>query len=283
MPGNDVDLEKRLADQRYVIEQQRTQIEQLLSQHEENGFLNLLKQALLGSAAAEVIGAPSSYEAALEAVLETAGEVLNANAGALFLIDDENQELIFAVALGEKSEEVKEFRVPVGQGIAGYVAATGQAISITDAERDPRFDKTIGEAIGYTPNSILCIPLFLNDQIIGVLELLDKAGGGNFTPSDMETLGRFGSLAAHTIEEARLSHDVSHLFRQLLRGEARPFEVPASSLNALSATLAIESNEDIIELAAMVHKICQQGEPSRKLAMDILGGLLSYMDAKSNT
>ena len=60
-------------------------------------------------------------------------------------------------------------------------------------------------------------------------------------------------------------------------------EVPASSLNALSATLAIESNEDIIELAAMVHKICQQGEPSRKLAMDILGGLLSYMDAKSNT
>ena len=99
MPENDVDLKKRLADQEQVIERQRVQIEQLVSQHPEEGFLNILKQAILGSAVAEVIGAPSSYASTLEAVVETAGEVLDAEAGALFLIDDNNQDLIFAQAL----------------------------------------------------------------------------------------------------------------------------------------------------------------------------------------
>ena len=65
MPENDVDLKKRLADQEQVIERQRVQIEQLVSQHPEEGFLNILKQAILGSAVAEVIGAPSSYASAL--------------------------------------------------------------------------------------------------------------------------------------------------------------------------------------------------------------------------
>ena len=282
MPENDVDLKKRLADQEQVIERQRVQIEQLVSQHPEEGFLNILKQAILGSAVAEVIGAPSSYASTLEAVVETAGEVLDAEAGALFLIDDNNQDLIFAVAFGEKAEEVKEFRVPIGQGIAGYVAATGQAMSITDAERDPMFDQTIGDAIGYTPNSILCIPLFLKEEIIGVLELLDKHGGGSFTASDMETLGRFGNLAAYTIEEARLSHDVNHLFRRLLSDNSQSFALTESSFNALSATLDIKSNADTMELATMVHKVCAQGESSRKLALDILGGLLTYIDAKPN-
>ena len=282
MPENDVDLKKRLADQEQVIERQRVQIEQLVSQHPEEGFLNILKQAILGSAVAEVIGAPSSYASTLEAVVETAGEVLDAEAGALFLIDDNNQDLIFAVAFGEKAEEVKEFRVPIGQGIAGYVAATGQAMSITDAERDPMFDQTIGDAIGYTPNSILCIPLFLKEEIIGVLELLDKHGGGSFTASDMETLGRFGNLAAYTIEEARLSHDVNHLFRRLLSDNSQSFALTESSFNALSATLNVENNADTMELATMVHKVCAQGDSSRKLALDILGGLLTYIDAKPN-
>ena len=282
MPENDNDLKKRLADQEQVIERQRVQIEQLVSQHPEEGFLNVLKQAILGSVVAEVIGAPSSFASTLEAVVETAGEVLDAEAGALFLIDDNNQDLIFAVAFGEKAEEVKEFRVPIGQGIAGYVAATGQAMSITDAERDPMFDQTIGDAIGYSPNSILCIPLFLKEEIIGVLELLDKHGGGSFTASDMETLGRFGNLAAYTIEEARLSHDVKHLFRRLLSVDSQSFALTESSFNALSATLDIKSNADTMELATMVREVCAQGESSRKLALDILGGLLTYIDAKPN-
>ena len=98
----------------------------------------------------------------------------------LFVLDEDHEELVFQVALGEKAETIKNFRVPLGRGIAGYVAVTGQPIAIADASQDPRFARDIGQAIGYVPRTLLCVPLYLSGRVIGVLELLDKAGGMPF-------------------------------------------------------------------------------------------------------
>src|SRR5207245_1557500 len=117
-------------------------------------------------------------------------------------INEETHELIFEVALGQKAQEVKKFAIPLGHGIAGLVAVSGQPMAISDAQRDPRQASDIARSVGYVPQSILCVPLFYNDQIIGVLELLDKADASSFTAADMETLGLFANQAAVAIEQS---------------------------------------------------------------------------------
>jgi len=80
-------------------------------------------------------------------IVETAAQVITSQAASLFLIDDEHQELVFEVALGQKASEVKKFRVPLGHGIAGHVAATGQPTA-TSGAADPRHRARLARASG---------------------------------------------------------------------------------------------------------------------------------------
>lgn len=140
-------LERRLSDERFAEE---------------------LKDAL--TLAAGQISAPVTHSRLLEMIVETAASVIPSRAASLFLIDQETEELIFEVALGPEAEEVRKFRVPLGQGIAGLVAVSGQPMAISDASSDPRQAADIAKSVGYTPGTILCVPLIHNEVVIGVLE-----------------------------------------------------------------------------------------------------------------
>jgi GAF domain-containing protein len=121
-----------------TIEHQAREIERLRQQVSEEEFVVELREALIASAAAGVIAAPVTHSRLLELIVETAAQVIAANAASLFLIDEDTEELVFAVALGGKAEEVKNLRIPLGHGIAGLVAASGQPMAISDAQSDPR-------------------------------------------------------------------------------------------------------------------------------------------------
>ena len=93
--------------------------------------------------------------------------------------------------------------MPLGHGIAGGVALSGLPLAVTAAGTDSRWAKDIGERVGYVPDSIICVPLFYEDRVIGALELLDKVGAPSFTPADLNTLSLFAHQAAVTIEQSR--------------------------------------------------------------------------------
>src|SRR6266536_2683684 len=92
------------------------------------------------------------------------------------LIDEDAGDLVFQVALGGSADEVKDIRVPLGHGIAGGVALSGLPLAVSNASKDPRWAKDIGDQVDYRPDSIVCVPLFYDDRVIGALELLDKEG-----------------------------------------------------------------------------------------------------------
>src|SRR5215211_6214204 len=83
----------------------------------------------------ELLTAPVEYTELLDMIVTTAAQVLQSRAASLFLIDHETQELVFEVALGESASVARRYRVPLGQGIAGWVAATGQPLAIADASQ----------------------------------------------------------------------------------------------------------------------------------------------------
>src|SRR5436305_2025536 len=74
----------------------------------------------------------------------------------------------------------------------------------------------IAQSVGYRPKSILCVPLFLDDEIIGVLELLDKQGAPAFNVGDMEALGYFANIAAVAIEQSRTQQDLMRLIGEVV-------------------------------------------------------------------
>lgn len=113
-------------------------------------------------------------------------DVLKAEAGSLFLIDRPAEELYFKVAKGPVGENVKGFRVKLGDGIVGWVATENEPVSISDVGRDPRFYRQISDAVGYEVRGILAVPFRLRGQIVGVFEILNKEGGDVFLADDRD-------------------------------------------------------------------------------------------------
>src|SRR5438309_4727197 len=204
-----------LADALAVIARQAEEIERLRLQHADARLAEDLRAALVRSALAGTIAAPVTHSRLLEMIVETAAQVISSQAASLFLVDEERRELVFEIALGQKAAEVKKFRVPLGHGIAGHVASTGQPTA-TSGTVDPRQAREIGESVGYIPRTILCVPLFYADRVIGVLELLDKSDDATFTMLDMHVLGLFANMAAVAIQQSRTRESLSGVIAEMV-------------------------------------------------------------------
>lgn len=138
----------------------------------------------------------NSIDYIYELIVYQSAKLLNADRVSLFLLDKETNEVYTHLAMGL---EGKEIRLPIGRGVAGTVAFTGQAINIIDAEQDPR---PVRNYFGYVTKTILAVPLKLNGTtIIGVVQALNKMEG-HFDERDERVLEILCSLAGVALERA---------------------------------------------------------------------------------
>ena len=154
-----------------------------------------------------LIAAITDRHALLERIMEESKRVANAEACSLLLYDAATQELYFQVAQGETGDQQalkQQVRLKLEQGIAGEAARLRKSISVPDAAADPRFYVAADAISGFRTRSILAVPLLDHDTLVGVVELLNKEGGGPFTEADLRVMEMFASLAASSIVNARL-------------------------------------------------------------------------------
>lgn len=268
-----------------TVSQQEAEIRRLRGRLEDEQFAGKLKEALSLASTAGTIASPVSHSRLLEMIVETASHVISARAASLFLIDEEAQELTFEVALGPRAQEVKKFRVPLGHGIAGLVAVSGQPIAVSDASNDPRQASDIAEAVGYKPESILCVPLFYNDRITGVLQLLDKEGGTSFSAGDMEVLGLFANQAAVAIEQSRTHRNLAALIGEVLGSLGGADGGGGASLARGATAFAASIEQDpaykqALTLAALVQEIAWQGEEEARACRTVLEAFAGYLRSR---
>lgn len=121
----------------------------------------------------------------VETAMDFFMEAINAEAGSILLIDEEKQDLYFAVARGPKEEEIKSFRVALGKGIAGACANDKETISVSDVRKDKRFSREIDEALGFETRSILAVPLVFKNTSLGAVEVINKQDGDVFTSDEI--------------------------------------------------------------------------------------------------
>jgi adenylate cyclase len=135
----------------------------------------------------------------LQSLMKKTTQVMNADRSTLFLIDFSKQEIWSKVAEGTGMSEI---RFPLGRGIAGHVAATGETVNIHDAYSDPRFNPEIDVKTGYHTQSILCAPLKDESaKIIGVMQVLNKRSG-IFTPQDEKLVSAFAFQVSKVLKSA---------------------------------------------------------------------------------
>jgi signal transduction protein with GAF and PtsI domain len=240
-------------------------------------FVTELRARLAQAGAAGMLSAPAEHSELLEQIVGTAMRVLRARAGSLYLLDEGSEELIFEVALGERAEPLRGRRIPLGQGMAGWVAATGQAIAVADVQQDPRWAQEVGRAVGYAPTTMLAMPLLLRDRVTGVLQLLDKDGGQPFDAADMTTLGLFAQQAAVAIEQSRTVHSLSALLRAAITDLDPEGDFAARATAFVTHTEESPEYADTMRLAASLGEIARTGDAGRRLALDITEALAGYL------
>jgi PAS domain S-box-containing protein len=140
----------------------------------------------------------------LQAVMELATKVVKAEASSLLLLDERTNELYFDVALGSAKDSVKQIRLKVGEGLAGWVAKQKQPIIVNDVSKDPRFTGKVDKASNFKTKSLLVVPLLAKGKLIGVVEAINKEMNQGFSESDKEAFEIFASQSAIAIENARL-------------------------------------------------------------------------------
>lgn len=128
-------------------------------------------------------------------------QVMNVEAGSLLFLED--NELEIAVAFNIKIKSMNKFRLKLGQGIAGYAAARGEAIIVNDTEKSSHFFPVIDDVSGFTTRSALCVPMISQGKVIGVIEVLNKING-EFGFDDQDLLQAIATSVCIALENARL-------------------------------------------------------------------------------
>ena len=163
----------------------------------------------------DLVGSVAEWDNLLTILVITATRVMNVKASSLLLLDKKTDKLYFHTAIGDKREDVKRFELSRGEGIAGWVFERGEALLVEDVTVDPRWSPKIANTIGFATKSIACAPLKVNEDVIGVLEIIDREDGSPLKKEDLEQLQAFSDLAAMTILKARSYDDVEKQNRVL--------------------------------------------------------------------
>jgi len=162
-------------------------------------------------------------------IMEKVTQLMDADRSTLYLLSDDGKMLWSKVVQGG---EVFEIRLRVGEGVAGWVAQSGEVVNIADAYNDTRFQPAVDLKSGYRTRSILCLPMRgIQGGIIGVLQCLNKQDGP-FIAGDEELLGALASQAAIAIENAKLYHSMVASNVELSFAKAQ-LEQKTKELNAL--------------------------------------------------
>lgn len=182
-------------------------------------------QAVLEST--RLINSVLDIDQLLPIIVEEINRNLKADRSTLFLVDKQRREIWSKVLLGDASLSI---RLPIGQGIAGHVARSGEIVNIPDAYQDKRFNPEVDRKSGYRTRTILCAPVRdKQGAIAGVVQVLNKRRG-TFNESDVRFLNALAVHIAIAIENARLFQE--SLKRKaledemILAGEMQRFLLP---------------------------------------------------------
>jgi diguanylate cyclase (GGDEF)-like protein len=139
----------------------------------------------------------------LRTIMEKIDEFLHPDTWSMLLVDEAKQELYFELAIGKNAHTLKDVRIKMGQGIAGWVAENQEAVIVPDVSQDTRFFGRVDEKTKMETHSIVAVPVRFRDHCLGVIELVNCIGVEGFNDRDLALLEALADFAAIALENAR--------------------------------------------------------------------------------
>ncbi len=159
---------------------------------------------------AKALTSSLDLDSILQTIMEKMAEYFQPDTWSLLMVDEERNELYFAIAVGTAAEALKNVRLKVGEGIAGWVAKHGERLIVPDVMTDPRFAKRIDEMTQWETRSIVCVPLRSKLRVLGVIQLVN-VHLEHFSDQELYFLQSLCDYAAIAIENARAVEKIQEL------------------------------------------------------------------------
>ncbi len=148
-------------------------------------------------------------------ILLSVQSLIHCEAASIFLMNTNHDQLTLTDSTNLILDPTKPIVIPVGTGIAGWVAANNQSINIANVESDPRFFSGVDKKTGFKTHGYLCVPLRTSDETIGTIQALNRIDGELFHESEQELLECFAALAALAIRKSQM-HETELAEQQLV-------------------------------------------------------------------
>lgn len=144
------------------------------------------------------LSSKKEIEDAMEFVLDLVMEKVPCEAGSVLRADGATGDLTFVAARGPKAKEILKANivVPAGTGIAGFCAAEGVSVAVSDVEKDPRFYAEVGARVGYATRSMLCAPMMTHGRSFGCVQVINRKGGPQFLEHEVGVMAYLAHQAA---------------------------------------------------------------------------------------
>ncbi len=155
----------------------------------------------------------------LSEIMRITNDLLCVEGSSIILIDEEKGDMIFHIATGTKSEELKKVRLTFGEGVAGHVLRSRTPLIVNNVKNDSHFSNRVDNKIKFVTRNLLCVPISLGDRIIGVLEAVNKLDRGGFDEFDLRISEAIASQAGLAIEKTRLIQEKINSERLIAIGQ----------------------------------------------------------------
>ncbi|PYP83559.1 MAG: sensor domain-containing diguanylate cyclase [Candidatus Angelobacter sp. Gp1-AA117] len=169
-----------------------------------------LQEVAIFNDVAKALTSSLNLDSILQTIMDKMAEFFRPDTWSLLMVDEQKDELYFAIAVGDAAETLKTVRLKVGEGIAGWVARNGESLIVPDVYNDPRFSKRIDEMTKWKTRSIICVPLQSKHRVLGVIQLINCAME-SFGEQEMFFLHALCDYAAIAIDNARAVEKIQEL------------------------------------------------------------------------
>jgi signal transduction protein with GAF and PtsI domain len=214
----------------------------------------------------------------IEGLLTVSAAQIDCDEASVLVRDGEEGDLRFLIAIGRVADQLLNMRVPAGKGIAGFVLSSGQPVAIADAGEDEAFYAEVDRETGYSTQTILATPLRHGDDVIGVLEYINRRGDppfAPFTPEEMDRAEAFAGAIASLVN----AYQSAKLFRDLGEKMLSSGDADAASIRQWLAEVrdSVEHRE-MMDLAILIREVAIRGDAERNLAREILESVIRFSE-----
>ena len=223
------------------------------------------------------VGSAKQLDSIIASIAQMARYALRASFSSLYLLDEKNQELYLRCSNTSMENQLKRFKIHDQAGITGWVALNAQPLIVNNINKEPRFNRLVDDVYGSPAKSIICVPLIVHRKVIGVIKLINKTNGTDFSWQDLQTLTAVATTAALTVENLRLNECLQDSYASTVNalvsladakevtGGGHSKRVADYALMGAKALSLSDSEIRTIKYAAVLHDIGKLAIPDKIL------------------